>query len=135
MSAENAQRAMASVLFVAILSLHGCGLWESTKTNPVKTLVDIAEVACELFGQEHPAELRAMVPPDALDGASPEGVAVPVLCAIPRVLDFFMPGAALAVGHAEGKAGLRRPGATPECTPAPALAPPPPIPPDAGVAP
>ena len=105
--------ALAGFIAAAVYLSAGCGLFQSIKDNPAKTVRDVAEVACNVFGQEHPDELRRMAAaaaPDAV-GDDPEGLAIPFLCLIPSVIDLFVPGAQMAVGQAETAAGLKAPDA------------------------
>ena len=97
------------------------------KDNAKPIARTLAETACLLFGEENPDALREMaqsaVPPDAYSAAVEQpGMAIPLLCELPRVVDLFVPGAQLALDDAAGKAGLAPAPSTP-CPSAPMSAP------------
>ncbi len=79
-----------SIIMIALITLNGCAAVKKV----VKTLDDAADIACHIFGTEHPEEFeqlaRSVLPPGAINDAEASGFNPAVLCDIKEVLQPFI---------------------------------------------
>lgn len=77
-------------LLLIVVVAFGC----ATLKSVVKTLDDAADIACNVFGTEHPQEfehlVRSVLPPGAVSDAEKSGFDPAVLCAIKEVVQPFI---------------------------------------------
>lgn len=82
---------IATVIALVIVLVEGCG----TLKDIARTVDDLADVACEIFGNENPEEfeqhVRMVMPPGAaMDDAEKSGFDPRVLCGIKDVVQPFI---------------------------------------------
>jgi len=99
----------------AALCLCSC----ATVRDAVRTVSDVAAVACEAFYGAHPEELAKIAP----HGSDRAGLPLRELCALHDVARRFLPAGQAALASAEGAHGMAPTGAgapaIPECNPGP----------------
>ncbi len=79
------------LLFIVVATLVGC----ATLKDIARTVDDLGDVACAIFGTEHPEEfeqhVRTVMPPGAgLDEAEKSGFDPSILCDIKEVVQPFI---------------------------------------------
>ncbi len=79
-----------TLVMVFVVTAIAC----ATLKDIARTVDDVADIACELFGQEHPEEfehlVRTVLPPGATDEAEKSGFDPKALCAIKEVVQPFL---------------------------------------------